>query len=129
MQWSTQGIWRPATVKELMYVDHGNSTVERALWEQQLRSHDLKEKNKTADRDNTLNRHTSKKKETLLFMDPKRVKCCNRSKHGTLMVAADDRQRIALWRWPAVQGSKCRLFAGHGNQVRPVVKHCLIFLC
>lgn len=119
IQWSTQGIWRPSTPEELMYVDHGSSTMERCLWEQKLRTYDEELKMKNSKKDHTTNRHASKKSNKK-FLDAKRVKCCNTSNDGSLMVTADDRQRIALWRYPAVPGAKCRLFAGHGNQASDV---------
>ena len=122
MTWATQGIWRPSTQEELMYVDHGNSTVERCLWEKYIQEYNEEDNYKTGKkkRGATFDRST-KKKSGKKFKDSKGVKCCNTSRDGKLMVAADDRQRIALWRYPAVDGSKCRLFAGHGNQASDVM--------
>ena len=123
MQWSTMGIWRPSTAEELMCVDHGNSTVERSLWSQHVQEYDAEEKYKNGKKDSTMNRHVMKKSNKK-FKDAKGVKCCNSSRNGKLMVAADDRQRIALWRYPAVEGGQCRLFAGHGNLASDVQFAC-----
>ena len=105
-----------------MYADHGSSTAERSLWEQRLRVHDaeaaLLKSGRNADA-HTFNRHTKTKSEKK-FSDPKRVKACSRSHGGGLLISADDRQRIALWRYPAVEGAKCRLFAGHGTMASGV---------
>jgi hypothetical protein len=56
VQWPTIGMWRPSTEEELMYTDHGSSTLDRAMWEQQSRQKEEEEKIQKQ-KDSTMNRH------------------------------------------------------------------------
>ena len=123
VQWPTIGMWHPSTEEELMYVDHGSSTLERAMWAQELFQHEEEEKIQKQ-KDSTMNRHSSKKKTKKKFLDPSKMKCCDMSKNGKMLVASDGRQRVALWRYPAVEGASCRLFAGHGSSTTDIRFAC-----
>ncbi len=104
--WATQGVWRPSTEEEMLAVDYGQSTDNQANWIGTLRGINAKQKTAAFNRDAP----AVKTKK----VPPRRIASVCRSSSGNLLVAADDRQRVALYRHPALPNSTPRLYAGHG---------------
>jgi WD40 repeat protein len=114
--WATQGVWRPSTEEELLQVDYGPSSDSQANWLKTLRK--INAKPATAEFDRSSPGMKTKK------VPPRNIASVCRSYSGKLLVAADDRQRIAMYRYPALPNSTPNLYSGHGYAASSVVFSC-----